>query len=130
MEEQSKKCPFCAETILEAAIKCKHCGSMLNETGKYDEQILIDKPANLFRGIESVGGRIQVTTQKVIFKPHTLNLQRTIEYIPLSNIESITKRNTMGLIPNGISIKLKSGVEYRLVVAGREELISIIENNK
>ena len=23
-------CPFCKETILEGAIKCKHCGSMLN----------------------------------------------------------------------------------------------------
>lgn len=23
-------CPYCAETVLDAAVKCKHCGSMLD----------------------------------------------------------------------------------------------------
>jgi hypothetical protein len=30
--ENIKQCPFCAEDILEAAIKCKHCGSTLDNT--------------------------------------------------------------------------------------------------
>lgn len=31
MDEDEKACPFCAETIRSAAIKCKHCGEMLAE---------------------------------------------------------------------------------------------------
>ena len=27
--EKTKECPFCAETILKAATKCKHCGSAI-----------------------------------------------------------------------------------------------------
>jgi hypothetical protein len=30
MAEKTKKCPFCGEEILEVAIKCKHCGTMLD----------------------------------------------------------------------------------------------------
>jgi hypothetical protein len=30
LRQATKPCPFCAEDILVAAIKCKHCGSTLN----------------------------------------------------------------------------------------------------
>jgi uncharacterized C2H2 Zn-finger protein len=31
VEPDEKACPFCAETIKTAAIKCKHCGEMLDD---------------------------------------------------------------------------------------------------
>jgi hypothetical protein len=30
--EEMKRCPFCAEEILAAAVKCKHCGSNLSDS--------------------------------------------------------------------------------------------------
>lgn len=57
-----KKCSFCAEEILEDAIKCKHCGEFLNKSSKSSQQekednsrkikyycILIDKDGNKVR---------------------------------------------------------------------------------
>ena len=128
--EETKRCKYCGEEILAIAIKCKHCSSMLDENKNDDhsdsEQILADRAANLFRGIESVGGRILITNKSITFKSHALNLQKMDLIVSLKDIAKVEKRNTMGIVPNGLLLKLKSGVEYKFVVWNREELISIL----
>lgn len=47
MENETKKCPFCAEEINAEAVKCRFCGEMLNNS------LEISRPATIPRQSES-----------------------------------------------------------------------------
>lgn len=92
-----------------------------------EENVLINNaPANLFRGMESVGGKLTITNKRLIFSSHALNIQAGTTEIFISDIESVTKRNTLLLVPNGMLVKMKNGVEHKFVVMKRDKLIKTI----
>ena len=96
---------------------------------KDGEVILADAAANLVRGIESVGGRLLVTNSRLVFRSHTVNLQRMPAEVPLDQIAQILRHNYLGIVPNGIRVRLKSGVEYKFMVWGRSRLLQVIREN-
>lgn len=48
MSEPKKHCPFCAEEILAAAVKCKFCGSVLPAEGKRGADGYVRMPKAVF----------------------------------------------------------------------------------
>lgn len=88
-----------------------------------NENIEIEGPANLFRGLEGVGGKLFITNKKLIFNSHKMNIQKGQTDIPYENISEIIKRKTAKLIDNGIRIKTNDGNEFNFIVNEREQWI-------
>ncbi|URN93783.1 MAG: GRAM domain-containing protein [Candidatus Pristimantibacillus lignocellulolyticus] len=90
------------------------------------ENIHFDVFANLFRGIESVGGKLKISDGSLLFTSHALNIQQGSTEIIIDQITSIKKRNTLGIVPNGMLITTRDGVEYKFVVWNRQRIIEFI----
>ena len=86
-----------------------------------NEEIEVKGPANLFRGMEGVGGKMFITNKHIIFKSHKINIQKGQTNIPYEDITEISKRKTAKIIDNGIRIKTNTGKEFDFVVNEREK---------
>lgn len=85
-------------------------------------------PANYIRGMEGVGGKVVFDNTGLTFYPHAINIQRAEEQIDYCNIKEVKKRNTLGLVPNGIAIVTKDGHEHKFVVYDRSSLIEFLQS--
>lgn len=93
-----------------------------------DEQIHLDVFANLFRGREAVGGKLKITDTRLIFKSHAFNVQTGTTEILIEQIREVRKRNNLWIVPNGISVITKIGVEYKFVLWNRNKIIDFINS--
>lgn len=84
-----------------------------------NEHIEIKGPANLFRGIEAVGGMLFLTNRKLIFKSHKINIQKGQTDLDYADMKEVTKRKTAKLIDNGIRILTQDGTAHDFVVNDR-----------
>ena len=83
--------------------------------------------ANLFRGTEAVGGKLHFEETAMVFQSHALNIQTGATVIPYGEIQRVMPRNTLGVVPNGISVVIKGGQEYKFVLWNRKEIIPFIK---
>jgi hypothetical protein len=106
------------------------------QTGlKQNEQIIKQGPANLQKGMETVGGKLYLTNQRLFFEAHKLNVQGGTTEIELPDILSSKRCWTkfLGfilLMPNSLSVYTKSDREYRFVIFNREAWKIAIDENK
>ncbi|MCG8386540.1 MAG: GRAM domain-containing protein, partial [Cytophagales bacterium] len=93
------------------------------------EVIQREGPANLFRGIEAVGGKLLLTNKRLVFKSHKVNIQRGQINLELDQVTGVTSRKTSKIFDNGMRILNKNGEPFDFVVFERDEWISRIKKS-
>jgi len=75
--------------------------------------------ANHFINGEAVGGKLYLLTDKLQFQSHGFNIQNHGQIIGIEQIKEVSFFNTLGLIPNGITITTLDGQAEKFVVINR-----------
>ena len=92
-----------------------------------NETVLFSGPANHFKGLEGVGGKLHLTSQRLRFRSHAINVQTHDESYPLEDIAAVEAVRTLGLIPNGLLVHRRDGARERFVVHQRDEWVRRIQ---
>jgi len=86
-----------------------------------DEIIFYETPANHFKGVEAVGGKLYLTNKRLFFKSHKFNIQNHSLSISLNEILFVNQYKALGFVNNGLSVGVKGGVIEKFVVNEIEE---------
>ena len=84
--------------------------------------------ANYIVKMESLGGKIHFEENGLTFKSHALNIQKREIIISYNNIKSISNRNTLGIVPNGILVVTNDGEEHKFVINNRNKVIEFLNS--
>ena len=87
------------------------------------ERIVHQGAANHFLGAEGRGGRLYLTTSRLVFNPHQFNIQSSGVTIARPDIVRAEPTKTLGIVPNGLLVHLRDGRSERFVVNGRAEWV-------
>jgi|WetSurMetagenome_2_1015567.scaffolds.fasta_scaffold07399_5 hypothetical protein len=93
-----------------------------------EERLLLEGPANHFLHGEGVGGWLYLTTRRLLFCSHAVNLQPHETDLPLTDIAEASPVLTAGFIPNGLLVRTVIGRNERFVVEQRKRWSMEIAN--
>ena len=103
----------------------------MRDNFKFNEKPIRDSAANLQRGLETVGGWLYLTDQRLLFESHGFNIQIGSTEIPLGQIEATRLVWTkflgfLPIFPNSLAVAV-GDKEYSFVVSKREQWASAID---
>ncbi|CAL2092753.1 hypothetical protein [Tenacibaculum sp. 190524A05c] len=86
--------------------------------------------ANLFRSGVSIGGKLFLTSERLIFLPHKFNFNKKIEYIELSEVNVFQSITSLNILNNTLAFTLENGTELIFIVNNIEIWMEEIERAK
>jgi hypothetical protein len=90
------------------------------------EAIVFQGPANHFFNGESRGGWLTLTPSKLAFRSHGMNAQNQNLDIDLEELAEVVTSLTLGIIPNGLRVVLRTGRKESFVLYDREKWRKLI----
>jgi len=124
-------CGFASGWALKQFLKVSTTAPKLELDGRDasfepDENVVHWGPANHFKGIEAVGGKLFLTDRRLRFRSHKFNVQSHDESYPVSSITFVEPVRTLGIIPNGIRVHLADGRRERFVVMNQAGWLEVL----
>lgn len=83
--------------------------------------------AKYYKDDKIVKGDLCFDERGITFNPHDLDIQKEEIRIEYLNIDNISKWDTFGIIPNGITILTKDERKYRFVINRRNLVVNFIK---
>ncbi len=100
-----------------------------------NEDVEYESAANHQKNIETIGGKLYLTNERLVFEPHGLNIQKQKVKISLSDIYSVETRWTkflgfLPLAPNAFIVCRQDGIFWSFTVNKRKNWIKKINEAK
>lgn len=96
------------------------------------ETLLRSGRANMQRGAETVGGKLYLTSERMVFIAHSFSVRSGPSEVPLALIAEVSTAWTklfgvLPLMPNSLALTLRDGSARSFVVPGRGAWIAAID---